>query len=201
MNAKTAIGNQKQEVHNATRTEEVHTSITAEGKTPRQKVNFADSIEGPPGKTKLPPDFCSQCLAYHPFKSGKGTYHIRTFKENLGMHRAINLGKLSKVDPWESIEKEFKPPSPKPKPKQTREQQSLCTGTFELSESMREAYKEAIDGLHPFEKVKALNELLDRQDWSNEDQRKQSATQAQQAPETQRFGPYASTANSRRLQT
>jgi hypothetical protein len=194
MDAKTATRKQKQEVHNAARTEEVHASISAAGKTPRQRANFADSIEGPPGRTKLPSDFCLQCLACHPFKSGKGTYHIRTFKDNLEMHKAISLGKLPKVDPWENFLKAFKLPSPKPEPDQAHEHQGLCTGTFELSESMRKAYEEATDGLHPFEKVKALNELLDRQDRFNEDQRKQSAMQAQQAPETQRFGPYATAA-------
>jgi hypothetical protein len=190
MNAKTAARKQKQEVHNAARTEEVHASIIAAGKTPRQQVNFADSIEYPQGKTKVPPDWCSQCLACHPFKSDKGTYHIRTFRENLAMHQAISLGKLPKVNPWESFVKEFKPPSPKPTPEQAQEQPRLYSRT--LSEAGARYFESAKEGLGGVAQTHLLLDILGAE--YKAEQRMKSAIPAQQAPEAQRVGPYATAA-------
>lgn len=155
--------------------------------TRKHQVNFADSIESPRGNTRLPPGFCSQCLACHQFKSGKRTYHIRSFRENLAMHEAISLGKLSKVDPWEAIVKEFKPPSPKPAPEQAQQQPGLCSRT--LSEAGERYLDSAREGLSGIGQVNLLLDILKAE--FHAEQRMQSAIPAQQAPEAQRFGPSA----------
>ena len=158
------------------------------------QVKFADSVEYPQGKTRLPSSFCLQCLACHPFRTKERTYHIRPFRENLAMHQAISLGKLPKVDPWKDLVKAFKPPSPKPTPEPAREQQGLCTGTFALSEAMDRYYRGAIEGLSAIEKAQVLNELLDHEDCAIE-KRKHLAMQAQQAPAAHQFASYATAAN------
>lgn len=158
--------------------------------TRKHQVNFADSIEYPRGNTILPPGFCSQCLARHPFKSGKRTYHIRSFRENLEMHEAISLGKLSKVDPWEAIVKEFKPPSPKPEPEQAQEQPDLFSRT--LSEAGERYFESAREGLSGTGQMYLLLDILKTE--YHAEQRMQSAIPAQQAPEAQRSEPYATAA-------
>lgn len=168
-------------------------SVATDGATRRQRVNFTDSIEYPQGKTILPRNFCSQCLTRHPFKTKERTYHIRSFKENLAMHEAIGLGKLPKVDPWAEVVKAFKPPSPKPAPAQTQRQEGLCTGTYRLSETDLDWWKDATKELDdPFAKVELLNTLLDREDRAIE--RMRSAMSAQQAPAAQPFGSYETAA-------
>lgn len=168
-------------------------SVATDDATRRQRVNFADSIEYPQSKTALPRDFCSQCLACHPFRTKDRTHHIRSFKENLAMHTAIGLGKLPKVDPWAELVKAWKPPSPKPAPAQTQQQQGLAYKPTESTVLVLESYKEVMSRLDdPFEKVEVLNRFLDREDRAVE--RRQSALQEQQAPAAQQFGSYATAA-------
>jgi hypothetical protein len=157
-------------------------------------VNFTDSIEYPPqGKKGLPPNWCNQCLACHPFQSKKGTYHVRTFKENLAMHQAISLGKLPKVDPWAELVKAFKPPSPKPAPAQAQQPQELCTGTWTASADTDRYFERFTQGLSPMDKVRAFSFFLRDED-RYQHQRRQSEMQGQQAPAAQSFGSYATAA-------
>jgi hypothetical protein len=158
-------------------------------------VNFTDSIEYPQGKTRLPSDFCLQCLACHPFQTREGSYHIRPFRENLAMHKAISLGKLPKVDPWESFLKTFKPPSPKPTPEQTQQQQGSYTATFTAPEHLDRYYEKAVQGRSGIEAMQMLNALIYGRDQVYADQRRiDSATSTQQGIAAQRFGTYANAA-------
>jgi hypothetical protein len=133
-----------------------------------------------------------QCLACHPVKSGKGTYHIRTFQKNLEMHSAISTGLLPKVDPWESIVKEFKPPSPKPTPEPAQTQQSLSSRT--LSEAGKRYLESATEGLSGNQQMRVLITILGLEAQNEADRRRQSAIAAQQASEAQGFAPYATAA-------
>lgn len=109
------------------------------------------------------------------------------------MHEAIGLGKLPKLDPWAEVVKAFKPPSPKPAPAQTQQQEGLCTGTYTLSETHLDWYRDATKELDDsFAKVELLNTLLDREDRAIE--RMRSAMSAQQAPAIQPFGSYETAA-------
>jgi hypothetical protein len=157
-------------------------------------VNFTDSIEYPPqGKKGLPSNWCNQCLACHPFQSKKGTYHVRTFKENLAMHQAISLGKLPKVDPWAELVKAFKPPSPKPAPAQAQQPQELCTGTWTASADTDRYFERFTQGLAPMDKIRAFSFFLRDED-RYQHQRRQSEMQGQQAPAPQQFGSYPTAA-------
>ena len=171
-----------------------HPSVATDGGTRGQRVNFTDSIEYPPqGKKGLPPNWCNQCLACHPFQSKKGTYHVRTFKENLAMHQAISLGKLPKVDPWAELVKAFKPPSPKPAPAQAQQPQENCTGTWKASADTDRYFERATQGLAPMDKIRAFSFFLRDED-RYQHQRRQSEMQGQQAPAPQQFVSYPTAA-------
>lgn len=106
------------------------------------------------------------------------------------MHEAISLGKLPKVNPWKAVAKAFKPPSPKPAPEQAQEQPGLCSRT--LSEAGERYFESAREGLSGVGQMNLLLDILKTE--YHAEQRMRSAIPAQQAPEAQRFGPYATAA-------
>lgn len=207
MAARTAARKQQQEARNREDTEKVHARMIAAGKTPNklksaderpERVNFADSVEYPQGKTTLPPNFCLQCLACHPVRSGKGTYHIRTFQKNLELHSAISAGDLPKVKPFESIAKEFKPPSPKPTPAQAQQQQTRCLGNpgnFTATRDTGLFFGKLVEGRTGMESVQMLNSLMRGDDEFHADQRRKDLREsAKQESEAQQRGSYAAAA-------
>jgi hypothetical protein len=46
-----------------------------------------------------PPGWCMNCLACHPFPDDLCSYHVRSFQDNMAMHKAIRVGCLPPVDP------------------------------------------------------------------------------------------------------
>jgi hypothetical protein len=71
---------------------------------PSSKRRPLDQSTTRPGHNRhlrgLPQDWCDWCMASHPFKDEKRSYHIRESRDNKAMHEAIASGAMPKVDPW-----------------------------------------------------------------------------------------------------
>lgn len=132
-------------------------------------------------RKRLPPGWCMNCLACHPFPDDVGSYHIRSGQENTAMHEAIRVGRLPPVDPWQGVVDAFLAPQPAPlHPQDTVTSQAAKT--FVDGDGM---YDEAIKGLSTEESIEVLCEFLDREDRATE---RRKDTAARSAPS---FGSYS----------
>jgi hypothetical protein len=144
-------------------------------------------------KKQLPPCWCMQCLACHPYPDKMGHHHIRSLRDNAAMHEAIRAGDLSTVDPWHDVLNDLglsqpQPPQPlqslePPQPQVPR----IRTAAFEPTEEeakVLERAKEEGDGIMNwlFDFVDRKNEAIDRRNQAPQPQPQLSGSYASAAP-------------------
>jgi hypothetical protein len=121
---------------------------------------------------QLPPSWCMQCLACHPYPDTLGSYHIRPLRDNVAMHEAIRMGDLPPVDPWHDIVEALKVSHPQhpqhpqlPQPPQPQEPQEprIRVTDFRPTEEEAKMLKQAMDEKDTVEeRMKRLYELVGR---------------------------------------
>jgi hypothetical protein len=171
---------------------------------------------------QLPPRWCMQCLACHPYPDTLGSYHIRPLRDNVAMHEAIRMGDLPPVDPWHDVLEALKvsrpepaqqpAPAPPPAPAPARHlpaSRTLAPTPF-VTQYLRDAISEKTS-VSVDDKMKALVALMKSESderialLKNEaDERRQneaqaaalaiSAASAASAPSAPTFGSYVSAA-------
>lgn len=119
---------------------------------------------------QLPPHWCMQCLACHPYPGKMGSYHIRPLHKNVAMHGAIRMGNLPPVDPWYDIVEAFTvvhPPSPPPPQQRQPQEPMIRDANFEPTEEedkMLKQFVEDNDGVKDRmeRRMQCLFEFVDR---------------------------------------
>jgi hypothetical protein len=137
-------------------------------------------------KKQLPPRWCMQCLACHPYPDKVGHHHIRSLRDNAAMHEAIRAGDVPPVDPWHDVLKDLKlsqpqaPQAQAPQPQEPR----IRTATFEPTEEEAKMIKEEGDGSMNWlcEFVARKNEAIDRRNQAPQPQPQLSGSYANAAP-------------------
>jgi hypothetical protein len=143
-------------------------------------------------KKQLPPRWCMQCLACHPYPDKVGSYHVRPLRDNVALHEAIRGGDLPPVDPWHDIVEALnvshpqpaQPQPPRPQPLQPQEPRVTMSNFNETEEDVR-VLKQAIDGIDDVEeRMKCVLELMRRKNEAISQRRNDAANSAQP------LGPY-----------
>jgi hypothetical protein len=171
---------------------------------------------------QLPPRWCMQCLACHPYPDKVGSYHVRPLHANVAMHEAIRKGDLPPVDPWHDIVEALKASHPEPAPQPAPALPPApeparylpVSRTFDSPEFVVQHLRKAISektSVSVDDKIKALVALMKSESderialLKNEaDERRQneaqaaalaiSAASAASAPSAPTFGSYVSAA-------
>jgi hypothetical protein len=165
---------------------------------------------------QLPPRWCMQCLACHPYPDKVGSCHVRPLHANVAMHEAIRMGDLPPVDPWHDIVEALKAshPEPAPQPAPSPARYLPVSRTFDPPEFVVQHLRKAISektSVSVDDKMKALVALMKSESderialLKNEaDERRQneaqaaalaiSAASAASAPSAPTFGSYVSAA-------